>query len=1049
MQVNHANPQQRYNPGDEPASSNAANSDKPANSNAPPPSGRAPAPGPQAPAETRDPAQPKAADQTPATAARTPSSGQRPSPSLGSPATPPAAPDTGPTQTFTIFGKDTASQPDPNYSVQQREQFADHYADRVKTQMGNIESGTEAEKNLKYLNARPFMTPSGYFSGGLMAAGYDPNQQIKATFDSYTGMGRPQSKSGSSEQSYNAWEIAAGRLEHDRPESGGMVNFQSMHLNPADEATVRNLEAVGAKLQDRWKQEVAEPMRDPSGAMAERSGKADAYSAQATLKSLQSDKAAFGRLSPEGQQAINRTLGQNGQVIIPNVYGYPMAGHAFVPYKPYDGNYENRPNQGLMLSLNQGAVSEIKGDKDFASWAKRNRDDVLQSFNDRDRQGGLDAHWPKAGDVLDNMIAENKVSYPGYKNPVSDQDIPASELFNYTRARGSDYQLKYGNLGDKDGAGVASQYQAVNAKNAAWADQTGVFGSAEKNWKDAKSIWSGSFGYLPFVGNVGTMVFGAHDSLHGMTAKDRIGGNVGATVAGLQLLHELAPAAAGAAALGKSPAVSKAAAGGSGWQYNPQTSEFRFTPPQRVNGQIGYPMSPVDPPRLGGDHAPALPAAGSDAASVHEPGEPHADASSSAAGPSGHPPASEPASAQAQARRPSQADPGELRRPSQGSASIGSAKDLEGRGTQQPSTNSSPAQTRAGDQPAAAPPGRAPSTRSSSSSYVTSPLSSPAEPGATPRRPSVQSDTSAGNPPVNPLSADEEAGFNRYFPGGVTQADTYLKGKSLGMARSPAYLASDQYTAPQSWSGLEQAERNRMMDRYLSVWDPEPKRADFSTEQEFASSRDAYNERMGKYREGGNYDMQKYWNDLIAGQNNMFKSFVDNQTKRLAVATKAYDNYTANPSQYRAKPDDPHLVRQQMRGQQDLKRDVTFLQREALDFGKNGFFKLDDRNVSQLRSNFLGLFGRDNTGIEAAFMDKKNNLENELYRYGNTTATRAMVEEKKRGLQARFNSDVDTASKNMDLIYKRIALYGTVGTLSLSALSAIVWKTIDEIRQKH
>ena len=503
----------------------------------------------------------------------------------------PAAPDVGPTQMYTVFGSNTVSAPNSTASMQQREQNVDAYTARVKSRIANIESGSEGERNVKFLNARPFMTPAGYFSGGVLAAGYDPNDQIKGTFTSYVGQGRPQSQTGSYDRNYNAWEVAAGALAHDRPEPGGTVNFQSLHLSEADQAKVKNLESLGTKLQDHWQQDVAQPMQDPFGTLAARSGKADAYGLRATLQSLQSDKGAFPKLSPDGQQAINRTLGNAGQVIIPNVYGYPLAGHAFIPYKPYDGNYENRPNQGVMVDLNKGAVSEIKGDQDFADWAKRNRDNLIQNFNDSDRQGGLDAHWPKAGDVLDKMIAGNNVSYPGYKNLVADQRIPARELFNYTRARGSDYQLKYGNLtaGDKDNGGIASQYQSMNQKNAAWEDQTKVFGSSQQNWKTAKGIWGNTFAYVPGVGNLGNLVFGAHDALHGMTEKDRIGGNVEATMSGLQLVHDLAPGIAESSVLGKTTPSLKGAAAAheSGWKFNPKANEFEFQSPQPAASMAG------------------------------------------------------------------------------------------------------------------------------------------------------------------------------------------------------------------------------------------------------------------------------------------------------------------------------------------------------------------------------------------------------------------------------------------------------------------------------
>jgi hypothetical protein len=495
------------------------------------------------------------------------------------PADSPAASDLSPAPTATLFGTNAASSPDAGYSLQQREQRADDYAGRVKTRISNIESGSEAERNVKFLNARPFKTPSGYFSGGLMAAGLDPDHAIAVHFDNYTGMGRPQSHTASDTRPYQSWQIAAGALRHDRPAQGGTVNFQSMHVDPADQARVNDLESIGAKLQSHWTQDVAGPMQDASGTLAARSGKADAYSARATLQSLQSDKAAFGRLSPQGQQAVNRTQRENGQVIIPNVYGYPLAGHAFIPYQPYDGNYEHRPNQGLMIGLNQGTVSEIRGDKDFANWARKNRDNLLGSFNAADRQGGLDAHWPAAGNVLDDLISGNHATYPGYGSLLSDQRIPAAELFNYTRARGSDYQLKYGNL-TAGNNGIASQYQAVNAKDAAWADQTQVFGASAQNWKAAKEFWGNTFGYLPVAGNLGNIVFGAHDSVNGMTAKDRIGGNMAAAISSLQLMHDLAP---GAAELtpGKSPALpNPARSDGSHWNYEPRTSEFSFRPPQ-------------------------------------------------------------------------------------------------------------------------------------------------------------------------------------------------------------------------------------------------------------------------------------------------------------------------------------------------------------------------------------------------------------------------------------------------------------------------------------
>lgn len=132
-------------------------------------------------------------------------------------------------------------------------------------------------------------------------------------------------------------------------------------------------------------------------------------------------------------------------------------------HKPYDGNYENRPNQGLMISLQKGIVNDIHGDKDFAAWVERHRDDLQQSFNASDKQGGMDAHWPKPDTLLNNIIKGIKTTVPGYYNLISDQTIPVSELFNYTRSRASEYQLKYGSL-TSTGGGIASQYENMNKK---------------------------------------------------------------------------------------------------------------------------------------------------------------------------------------------------------------------------------------------------------------------------------------------------------------------------------------------------------------------------------------------------------------------------------------------------------------------------------------------------------------------------------------------------------------------------------------------------------
>ncbi|MEM4989130.1 hypothetical protein V8G57_17205 [Collimonas sp. H4R21] len=493
---------------------------------------------------------------------------------------PPSTLDPAQSQAFTIFGASKVPQPDSSLSRQEWEQHIDAYVHRVKTQLADIESGSEGQRNVKFLSARPFMTPEGYFSGGLLGAGYDPHEKIVVTYITSVGVGGvPETQTGTYDRTYEVWEIVAGVFEHDKPEGGGIVNFTRREFkSPEDERKAKDFESVGKKMQAHWETDVAEPTRDSTGILDRRSGKADAFSVQATLESLRGDRGSFGQLSFEGRMAIARTLDQNDQVIVPNVYGYPLAGYAFIPYTPYGGNYEHRPNQGLMVDLNRGVVTEIHGDKDFANWAKRNRTPLLQSFNARDMQGGKDAHWPKAGDVLENLIKGNGATYEGYSSLVSDQEIPVRETFNYTRSRGSDYQLKYGNLatgGDyKDS--IASQFQVVRAKNAVWSDQTQVFGHSQQSWKSAKGIWDNTFGYVPVAGNVGNVVFGAHDGIYGMTANDRIGGNAAAILSSLQLAHDLAPGVA-ESALGETPSVlTSPAADDYRWTSNPEIGEFEL-----------------------------------------------------------------------------------------------------------------------------------------------------------------------------------------------------------------------------------------------------------------------------------------------------------------------------------------------------------------------------------------------------------------------------------------------------------------------------------------
>jgi len=469
-----------------------------------------------------------------------------------------------------IYGSADPSAPTTGYTQRERMQRIDAYAGRVVAQVQSIESTSEGGSNVRFQKVCQFLEPAGYFSAGLLAAGHDPHEKISVTFHSYTGFGKPEHLTSTDRRTYFAWEIAAGALAHDKVQRGGPINFQSMQIEAKDKGQVAELESLGANLQSHWEEDIATPMRDASGVLARRSGKADAYLIRGTLQSLVDHKDSFGTLSEEGQKAVIDTLQKNGQAIIPNIYGYPLAGYAFIPYTPYDGDFRHRPNMGVMIDLKNGAVHEISGDKAFASWAKNNQGNLSRSFNASDRQGGRDAHWPKAGDVLQNLIAGNHATYPGYQNLLKDKAVPVWETFNYTGARGSDYRLKCGDLN----VGIAAEYQAVNAKNAVWADQTEVFGSSQQNWKSAKDFWGNTFGYLPVIGNTGNIVFGVHDAVYGMTADDRVGGASAAVISGLQLAHEIASVGVGleGGALNREPSMTQHY----GWKYNEHTSDVEL-----------------------------------------------------------------------------------------------------------------------------------------------------------------------------------------------------------------------------------------------------------------------------------------------------------------------------------------------------------------------------------------------------------------------------------------------------------------------------------------
>lgn len=334
--------------------------------------------------------------------------------------------------------------PAANASLQEREARMGDYADRVRWKLKLVEHGSEGERNIKFQDARQYMEPAGYFSGGLLAAGYDPHETITVTFTAYTkelnGASHLTSKD---ERTYFAWEIAAGALKHDRPAGGGVINAQSMQIRPEDRNKINDLESMGAKLQHHWKNEIIKPMADHSGALAKRSGLADAYVVRGTLHSLRNDEESYKALGAEAQEAIDRTLDKNGNVVIPNIYGYPLAGYAFIPYKNYHGDYDHRPNRGLMIDLKNGKVSKIDGDNEFASWAKENLNELLRSFNSKDRQGGQNTHWPPAGDVLENFIIGKGATYPGRAGKTSEKVVPVEETFNYTQSRNSHYYLKF------------------------------------------------------------------------------------------------------------------------------------------------------------------------------------------------------------------------------------------------------------------------------------------------------------------------------------------------------------------------------------------------------------------------------------------------------------------------------------------------------------------------------------------------------------------------------------------------------------------------------
>lgn len=184
------------------------------------------------------------------------------------------------------------SAPSADYTLQERKQRIDDYAFRVTTLIEEIPSINQGEMAVRFQNARLFMEPAGYFSGGLLAAGYDP---MKNHGDVHVphGVGKPENLSSTSKRTYFAWEIAAGALEHDKVQRGGPINFNFMEIDPKDQTKVDNLESLGKNLQNHWEHEISKPMRDPSGQLATLSGQADAYAVRGTLQTLRSDTQSF------------------------------------------------------------------------------------------------------------------------------------------------------------------------------------------------------------------------------------------------------------------------------------------------------------------------------------------------------------------------------------------------------------------------------------------------------------------------------------------------------------------------------------------------------------------------------------------------------------------------------------------------------------------------------------------------------------------------------------------------------------------------------------
>ena len=126
-------------------------------------------------------------------------------------------------------------------SLEEQLQCLDAYALRVTALIDSIERGNEGERNIRFQQTRQFLEPAGYFSAGLLAAGYDPHEKISVTFNTYVGKWTPQVKTNTDKRTYFAWEIAAGALKHDRTSEGGLVNFQTTRIEPQDRSRISDL----------------------------------------------------------------------------------------------------------------------------------------------------------------------------------------------------------------------------------------------------------------------------------------------------------------------------------------------------------------------------------------------------------------------------------------------------------------------------------------------------------------------------------------------------------------------------------------------------------------------------------------------------------------------------------------------------------------------------------------------------------------------------------------------------------------------------------------